>query len=523
MWADLQRLMARVRAFFSASTLDSELDVELKSHAAMLIDENIRRGMAPEEARRDALMRLGAREAIKEEHRALRGLPFLDTLKQDLRYTFRTLRRDAAFAAFAILIVGIGIGASCTIFSVVNTLLLRPLPFHDAAQIAWLANRPGSGAHDLSGQTVQVGYLLDLQKQTRSFSELAGYFAFYGIGDANLIGSGEPERFTNVPVTRNFFSMLGVQPIVGRQFTADEARDGGPKAVMLSYGLWRTRFNRDAGVIGRGVNINGTLATVVGVLPESFDFGDIFAPGTHADLFTPFPLNDRTNRQGNTLAIVGRLDPGVTVAAAQADTEVIASAMHHDHPERNGFTPEIAYLSQYVSGRIRPALLLLACGGRGDADRLRESFQPVAGARRRAAEGNCNPVSARRDETSAGAANVDRKPCAFERGRSIGAAACVCRDARAFPFERHGDSSPGKRAHRRSIADIYDGGSGLYGRVFRVDAGTACAGADAARIVERCPSRLDRRRRTRVDSKCAGGFRDCAGVHAGGWGGAADP
>jgi predicted permease len=361
MWANLQRAMARIRAFFLASTLDGELDEELKAHAAMLTDENIRKGMAPDDARRDALVRMGAREAIKEEHRALRGLPFMDTLTQDLRFTFRTLRRDAAFAAFAILIVGIGIGASCTIFGVVNTLLLRPLPFRQASSLVWVANQPGGGTHDLSGQTVQVNYMLDLRRQSHSFSDFAAYFAFYGIGDSNLIGQGEPERFTNVPVTQNFFSMLGVQPVLGREFTPDEASDNGPHAVMLSYGLWQRRFNGDPRIIGQAINIDGALSTVVGVVPESFDFGDIFAPGTHVDLFTPFPLTDRTNRWGNTIAIVGRLKPGVTLAAAQAETKVLGSALQHDHPERNGFTPELSYLSQHVSGRIRPALVLLAC------------------------------------------------------------------------------------------------------------------------------------------------------------------
>lgn len=361
MWADLQRWTARVRAYFSASAMDGELDEELKPHAAMLTDENIRRGMPPEDARRDALVRMGARETIKEEHRALRGLPFMDTLTQDLRFTFRTLRRDAAFAAFAILIVGIGIGASCTIFSVMNTLLLRPLPFRQPASLVWIANQPSGGAHDLSGQTIQVNYMLDLQRQSHSFSDFAAYFAFYGIGDANLIGRGEPERFTNVPVTQNFFSMLGVEPILGRQFTPDEASDNGPHATMLSYGLWQRRFNGDPGIVGRAINIGGSLSTVVGVLPEWFDFGNIFAPGTHVDFFTPFPLTDRTNRWGNTLAIVGRLKPGVTLAAAQAETTVLGSALQHDHPELNFFTPELSDLSQHVSGRIRPALILLGC------------------------------------------------------------------------------------------------------------------------------------------------------------------
>ena len=361
MRSGFHRIIARFRALFSSSTLDRDLNQELDSHVAMLTDENIRKGMSPDEARRDALLRMGARESIKEQHRELRGLPFLETFMQDLRYALRMLRRDAAFAAFAILIVGIGIGASCTIFSVVDTLLLRPLPFTDPASLVWLSNRPESGAHDLSGQTTQVGYLLDLRGQNHSFSDLAAYFAFYGVGDANLIGDGQPERFTRVPVTQNFFPLLGVNPFLGRQFTADESRDGSPCAVMMSYGLWQRRFNADRSIVGRSINISGSLCTVVAVLPASFDFGDIFAPGTHVDLFVPFPLSDRTNRWGNTLSIIGRLKPGATLAAASAESSSLAINMKRDHPERNGFTPELSYLSQYISGRIRPALILLAC------------------------------------------------------------------------------------------------------------------------------------------------------------------
>jgi predicted permease len=354
-------MIARVRAFFSAPALDRDLDQEFESHAAMLTDENIGRGMDPTEARRDALVRMGARESMKEQHRELRGLPFLETLMQDLRYTVRTLRRDAGFATFAILIVGIGIGASCTIFSVVNTLLLRPLPFREPASLVWVANRPSSGANDLSGQTVQVDYMLDLRARSQSLSDLGAYFAFYGVGDANLVGQGEPERLTNVPVTQNFFPLLGVNPILGRQFTAEESRDNGPHAVMLSYALWQRRFNSDPAIAGRSMNLDGTLCTIVGVLPESFDFGNIFAPGTHVDLYSPFPLSDSTNRWGNTLAIVGQLKPGASVATAQAEASALAVTMHRDHPNFNGFVPQLSSLSQHVSGRVRSALILLAC------------------------------------------------------------------------------------------------------------------------------------------------------------------
>src|SRR5579863_5529793 len=142
-----------------------------------------------------------------------RGLPAPDSLLQDLRYAFRTLRRDAGFTTFAILIVGLGIGASATVFSVVNTLLLRPLPFRDPSRLVWIANHDTGG---LSGATTQVGHLLDLRERSDSFSDLAAYFAFYGIGDNKLTGEGEPERLSGVPVSENFFPVLGIQPQIGR-------------------------------------------------------------------------------------------------------------------------------------------------------------------------------------------------------------------------------------------------------------------------------------------------------------------
>src|SRR5215468_3311852 len=168
-----------------------------------------------------------------------------DSLAQDLRYTIRTLRRDAGFAAFAILIVGLGIGASSTLFSVVNTLLLQPLPFREPDRLVWVANHDTAG---LSGQTTQVGYIIDLRQRARSFSDVAGYMAFYGVGDALLIGSGEPERLSAVPVSENFFQTLGVEPQVGRLFNSEECKWHGPKAVLLSHGLWERRFASDPGI-----------------------------------------------------------------------------------------------------------------------------------------------------------------------------------------------------------------------------------------------------------------------------------
>ena len=281
----------------------------------------------------------------------------LDSLRQDLRYTVRSLRRDAGLTLFIILIAGLGIGASSTVFSVVNTLLLRPLPFADADRLVWIMNRDTAG---LSGQTTQVAHVLDLRERTRTLSAIAGYFAFYGVGDNLLSGTGEPERLSGVPVSANFFDVLGVQPLLGRNFTAAESVWNGPKVVMLSHGLWQRRFASNPSIVGTSVTIDNESHTVVGVLPASFDFASVFAPGSRFDIFVPFPLAPETSRWGNTMALVARLQPGVTAAQAQAELRSIAEQIVREHPDRNGLTGFVKPLGEHVSGRLRLALWVLA-------------------------------------------------------------------------------------------------------------------------------------------------------------------
>ena len=281
----------------------------------------------------------------------------LDLLRQDLRYTFRTLRRDAGFAVFVVLIAGLGIGASATVFSVVNTLLLRPLPFAEPAHLVWITNHDSSG---LSGQTTQVDHMLDLRERTQSLSAIAGYFAFYGVGDNLLSGSGEPERLSGVPVSGNFFEVLGVQPQTGRLFRPEESEWNGPKAVLLSDGLWRRRFAADPGIVGSALTLNDEPYTVVGILPASFDFGSVFAPGSHFDLYFPFPLSPETNRWGNTMAMIGRLKPGVSADQAAAEIRTLGAQLTQEHPNRNSVEGFVKPLGDHVSGRMRLAVWVLA-------------------------------------------------------------------------------------------------------------------------------------------------------------------
>ncbi len=284
---------------------------------------------------------------------------WLSDAARDLRYAFRTFRRDVGFATFAVLIVGLGVGASSTVFSVVNTLLVRPLPFHEPDRLVWVVNHEDTS--DMSGRTTQVDHFLDLRSHNQSFSEMAAFFAFYGVGDNKLTGQGEPERLSGVPVSANFFQLLGVQPQFGRLFTPEECKWNGPKVVLLSHGIWVRRFGSNPGIVGQTLTLNDEAVTVTGVLPASFDFASVFTPGRPVDLYLPFPLSPETNRWGNTLAILGRLKPGVALSRAQAEATILSKQFTEAHKkDRNDFDARLSFLRDHVSGPIRPALLVLA-------------------------------------------------------------------------------------------------------------------------------------------------------------------
>jgi predicted permease len=287
----------------------------------------------------------------------------VETLVRDLRYAVRTLRRDASLTTFAILIIGVGAGASTTVFSVVNALWLRPLPFDDPGRLVWVSNGP---AENLSRQTVQAGHVADLREQSQSLAGLAGFSPFYGVGDIRWTGGGEAERVTGIPVTEDFFPLLGVRPWLGRYFTTEECRWGAPRTAILSHAFWQRRLGATADVIGASITLDGAPATIVGVLPPSFDFGGTFSPGRPADLFIPYPLSPETNRRGNTLALIGRLKPRVSLAAASVETATVVDRFSQVAPDvepgrrRNAFRPILTPLQDRISGRFHGTLATLA-------------------------------------------------------------------------------------------------------------------------------------------------------------------
>ncbi len=275
-----------------------------------------------------------------------------------IRYALRTLIRDRGFSVVAILIIGLGIGANTAIFSVVNTLLLRPLPFHEPEHLVWVAN---TGVGGLSAETSRASNLRDYRTMNRSFEDLTAYFAFYDYQSFTLTGDGEPERLVGVGVAQDFLDVLGIQPEIGRNFVDEECVWNGRAAVLLTHGFWSRRFGEDPGIVGRSITINDKPTAVVGVLPASFDFSSVFTPGSSIDFLNPFPICDETDRWGNTLAIMGRLAPGVTIEQAQAELDLINRQLKEADPERWGLGAVVTDLEERITGRFRPALLVLAC------------------------------------------------------------------------------------------------------------------------------------------------------------------
>src|ERR1700680_194432 len=184
----------------------------------------------------------------------------LDNLKQDIRDTVRSFRRDAGFFATAVLIIGLGVGANTAIFSVVNALLFRPLQFQGSERLVWIANTGNTG---LSSETTKVSNYQDWVRLNKSMENMTAYFAFFDYGTYSLIGSGEPERLVGVGVAQNFLGFLGVQPELGRGFVDEECNWNGTPAVILTHGLWERRFGSDPRVIGRSITLNDKLTTVV--------------------------------------------------------------------------------------------------------------------------------------------------------------------------------------------------------------------------------------------------------------------
>lgn len=352
-------LVGRPWMLLRRERFDADLDGEMRLHRELREQEQIEADVAPEEARYAARRKFGNDLVLREESRDMWGWSWLGNTLQDVRYGLRMLAKNPGFTTVAVLTLALGIGANIAVFSVVNTILLRPLPFRDPQQLTWLAS--GRGIGGLSSVTYTVDMYEEIQRHNKSFQAVTSYDPFFGDTEYTMTGRGEPQPVAGVRVAGDFFQALGVQVALGRLFTKEECQKGGRPEVLLSQPFWQRQFAANPAIVGQAITLSKQSVTVVGVLPSSFDFGSVFSPGLKIDVYVPAIMDDMRN-EGNTLALVGRLKPGVTVAHAQAEADVLFPQIMAAHRDWWGdYTSTITGLKEYVSGRLRRSLIVLWC------------------------------------------------------------------------------------------------------------------------------------------------------------------
>jgi predicted permease len=344
----------RLRSFFRRAQQDRELDAEMSAHLELAIEENLERGLPPVEARRRALVRFGGSQQAKEHHREARGLPLLESLVQDVRFAFRMVRKSPGFAAVAVVTLALGIGANTALFSVINGVLLNPLPFPNAGRIvAMFQDKP-----NFPKGSISYPNFLDWRQDSRCFEAIAAYRG----ADGEIRGIGEPEAVRAERVSATFFAILGVQPILGRNFSDDEDRRGANATVILSEGLWKRKFASDPNILGKSLNVGGAVRTVIGVIPSSFRLN--IRNFRTADVYEPVGQDEdeKFHRRDSFWGMdsIGLLKPGVTLEQARDDMQRVNAGLAAAYPDIDaGITASISPLKEEIVGDMRPVLLVL--------------------------------------------------------------------------------------------------------------------------------------------------------------------
>jgi putative ABC transport system permease protein len=353
----------RLKSLFRRTSADRDLDAELRFHVDQAIAQNLARGMGREEARRAALFEFGGVAAISEECREARRVNWFHDLLQDSRYAARILRKSPGFTATALVTLALGIGACTAVFSLVNSILLKPLLFPHPEEIVYLKHLNYPGA--LIGYDQFPWSPMEVQEFATTHRSLK-YFGAFEPRRFNLTGTGQPVTLRGVRATAGFFPTLGVAPALGRVFTAEEDQPGNDHVVVVSDRLWRERFAADPGAVGRTMNLNNTLYTIIGVMPQGFAFPRaaemsatfMFASETAVWVPAALPANARGLSE---FAAIGRAQPGVSVGKVRAELKLFTDREDSEYPAWKGwYLYDASPLSEEISGRVsRPLLLIM--------------------------------------------------------------------------------------------------------------------------------------------------------------------
>jgi putative ABC transport system permease protein len=352
----LNDLRLRFRSLFRRRAVESDLSDELRFHFDHQVEKLIASGLSPAEARRRARLALGTHDEIHEQYRDSAGVRFFETLVQDIRFALRMLRKSPGFTAVVVLTLALGIGANTAIFSVVDTVLLRPLPYKDSGHLVWPTLQfPKT---DLHSSFVPHPIYFAWRDQNHVFSGIA---ATHFVQEFTLTGTGFPERIPGMRVSANFFSVLGTDLARGRSFNSQEDRPDGPHAAILGYGLWQSRYAGDPKILGRLIVLDDKEYSIVGVLPANFKFSTL---GMQPRVYLPLAAPEDASSAIWYLGVIARLKPGVTLAQAQADLSLIDGRTLPLLPKFFGrYTQEvhlsIVSLHDHLVGSVRTPLWIL--------------------------------------------------------------------------------------------------------------------------------------------------------------------
>jgi macrolide transport system ATP-binding/permease protein len=350
----LRAWVLRLAGMLPNAQRERELADEIEGHLQMHIDDNIRRGMTPELARRDAILKLGGVESTKQAYRERRTVPFLENLLRDVRFAIRQLRKNPGFTSTAIVMLALGMCASVAIFAFVDAALIKPLPYRNPARLVGVYENVPL----IQCPQCPLSYpdYLDWKKLNTVFSSLAAYEHM----GASLSTPTGAQPASGARVTDGFFRTLGVTPVLGRDFYAGEDLPSAPRAVILSYAVWQQRYGGKADILGRTVTLNGAPNTVIGVLPREFHF----APAEPAEFWAALHAASECDlrRSCHSLLGVARLKDGVSVQTALANVTSIAQQLEKQYPENRGQGAGLIPLAEAISRNIRPILLLLLSG-----------------------------------------------------------------------------------------------------------------------------------------------------------------